>query len=261
MIAFPNINPIALQIGPLAIHWYAIAYVAGILLGYEYVGWLNKKRHFFSDAARNDLIFYAVLGVLLGGRTGYVLFYNLPYYLAHPGDILHIWQGGMSFHGGLLGVLVAFCLFARKYHLPWLGVMDYLACATPIGLFFGRIANFVNGELFGRITDSPLGMVFPRGGPMPRHPSQLYEAGLEGLVLFLILFFIARSGEVFAWRGRAAGIFTLGYGIARFSIEFFREPDAQLGFLFGGVTMGQLLCLPMIAIGGWLILSAKHRAA
>ena len=257
---FPDINPIALQLGPLAIHWYALAYVAGILLGYYYVSWLNRKRPFFSEKAKDDLIFYAVLGVLLGGRIGYVLFYNLPYFIAHPVEILHVWQGGMSFHGGLCGIFIAFYFFARKYALPWLGVMDYLAAATPIGLFFGRLANFVNGELFGRVTDAPWGVIFPRGGPEPRHPSQMYEAGLEGLLLFIILFFLARTGKIFQWRGRLGGVFVLGYGIARFTVEFFRQPDAQIGFLFGGITMGQLLCIPMIVFGAWLVISAKFRA-
>ncbi len=256
---FPHINPVALQLGPIAIHWYALAYVAGILFGYYYVSWLNRRRHFFSEKAKDDLIFYAVLGVLLGGRLGYVLFYNLPYFLDHPVEILHIWQGGMSFHGGLSGVLIAFWLFARKYQLPWLGVMDYLAAATPIGLFFGRLANFVNGELYGRVTRAPWGIIFPRGGDQPRHPSQLYEAGLEGLVLFLVLFALACNGKIFQWRGRLGGIFLLGYGLARFTIEFFREPDAQLGFLAFGATMGQMLCLPMIAFGAWLAISAKFR--
>lgn len=258
---FPQIDPIALQIGPLAIHWYALAYVAGIILGYYYVGWLDRRqpKRFFTEKARDDLIFYAVLGVLLGGRIGYILFYNLPFFLSNPAEILKIWQGGMSFHGGLLGVFVAYWLFARKYKLSWLHIMDYLAAATPIGLFLGRIANFINGELFGRVTDAPLGMVFPEGGPLPRHPSQLYEAGLEGLVLFVLLFVVCVFTKALRYTGLVGGLFLAGYGIARFTVEFFREPDAQLGFLAFGATMGQLLCLPMIAFGLWLVATARRK--
>lgn len=258
---FPNISPIALQIGPLAIRWYALAYVAGIVLGYYYVSWLNKRQSqpIFSEKARDDLIFYAVLGVLLGGRIGYILFYNLAYYLQHPADILMLWHGGMSFHGGLAGVLIAYLFYAKKYGLRWLTVMDYLAAATPIGLFLGRLANFINGELYGRVTTAPWGMVFPHGGPEPRHPSQLYEAGLEGLVLFFILFGFATCTNALQKRGFIGGLFLAGYGMARFTVECFREPDAQVGFLAFGLTMGQLLCLPMIAFGLFLTIRAQRR--
>lgn len=258
---FPDIDPIALQLGPVAIHWYALAYVVGILIGYYYVTWIDGRqpKRFFSEKAQDDLIFYAVLGVLLGGRIGYILFYNLPFFLDHPLEALKIWQGGMSFHGGLLGVLLAYWLFARKYQLSWMHIMDYLAIAAPIGLFFGRLANFINGELYGRVTASSWGMVFPNGGPLPRHPSQLYEAGLEGLVLFIILFVVATCTRALQYVGLLGGLFLAGYGIARFIIEFFREPDQQIGFLAFGATMGQLLCLPMIALGLWLVLTAKKR--
>jgi len=260
---FPSIDPIALQLGPVAIHWYALAYVAGIMLGYYYVSWLDRRQpvKFFTEKAKDDLIFYAVLGVLLGGRIGYILFYNLPFFLSHPGDILKIWQGGMSFHGGLLGVFVAYWLFARKYRLKWLRIMDYLAAATPIGLLLGRIANFVNGELYGRVTDSPWGIVFPQGGPEPRHASQLYEAGLEGLVLFVVLFVLCVWTRSLQYVGRVGGVFLAGYGIARFTVEYFREPDAHLGYLAFGATMGQLLCVPMIAVGLYLVLTAKPHVA
>jgi phosphatidylglycerol:prolipoprotein diacylglycerol transferase len=260
-MTFPQIDPIAFQLGPIAIHWYALAYIAGIIIGYYYINWLDKRqpKRFFSEKAQDDLIFYAVLGVLLGGRIGYILFYNLPYFLDHPGEMLKIWQGGMSFHGGLLGVFVAYWLFARKYKLSWLHIMDYLAVVTPIGLFFGRLANFINGELYGRVTDSSFGMVFPTGGELPRHPSQLYEAGLEGLVLFILLFVVATFTRALHYVGLIGGLFLAGYGISRFIVEFFREPDAQLGFLTFGATMGQLLCLPMIAFGLWLVLTAKRR--
>lgn len=258
---FPNIDPIAIQLGPVAIHWYALAYVVGILLGYYYVNWLDGRqpKRFFSDKAKDDLIFYAVLGVLLGGRIGYILFYNFPFYSEHPAAILRIWQGGMSFHGGLLGVFIAYWLFARKYQLRWMHIMDYLAAAAPIGLFLGRTANFVNGELYGRVTDSPWGVVFPNGGPLPRHASQLYEAGLEGLVLFVLLFVVCACTRALHYVGLVGGLFLAGYGLSRFTIEFFREPDAQLGFLAFGATMGQLLCLPMIALGLYLVLTAKRR--
>jgi phosphatidylglycerol:prolipoprotein diacylglycerol transferase len=258
-MTFPNIDPVAVQLGPVAIHWYALAYVVGIILGYYYISWLDRKqpKPFFTEKAKDDLMFYAVLGVLLGGRIGYILFYNLPHYLDNPADALKIWHGGMSFHGGLLGIFIAFWMYARKYKLPWLRIMDYLATATPIGLFFGRIANFVNGELYGRVTDSKWGMVFPNGGPEPRYPSQLFEAGLEGLLLFIILYIAARHTSAFQYRGRVGGIFVMGYGLARFTIEFFRQPDEQLGYLALGATMGQLLCVPMILFGAWLIVSAK----
>jgi phosphatidylglycerol:prolipoprotein diacylglycerol transferase len=259
MLTFPNIDPVALAIGPLVIRWYALAYVAGIVLGNIYVAWLNRKHSFFSKAALDDLILYAVLGVILGGRIGYVVFYNLPYFLDHPAGILQVWQGGMSFHGGLSGVLISFYLFARKHKISYLRVLDFLAAATPIGLFFGRLANFVNGELYGRVTTSSLGMVFPNGGPEPRYPSQLFEAALEGAVLFVILFLLATRTRALHYRGIIGGAFIAGYGVFRFFIEYFREPDAQLGLLALGFSMGQWLCMPMIGLGIWLLLTAKKR--
>ena len=261
MLTFPDISPIALAIGPLTIRWYALAYVAGILLGQYYVIWLNKRlaAPLLIKKAQDDLILYAVLGVILGGRTGYVLFYNLAYYFDHPADIAQIWHGGMSFHGGLLGVLIAFYFFARRYKIYWLQLMDLLAAATPIGLFFGRLGNFVNGELYGRVTDMPWGMVFPHGGPLPRHPSQLYEASLEGLTLFIVLWLFATKTRALQYRGILGGTFVGGYGLSRFIVEFFREPDAQVGYLVGGLSMGQLLCMPMIAFGAWLVMTARRR--
>ena len=263
-MVFPDIDPVALELGPFIVRWYALSYVLGIVLGYLYVNWLDRLQAtrekistYFSDKARDDLIMYAVLGIILGGRLGYVLFYNFNYYSSHPGEILHIWQGGMSFHGGLLGIFAAYYLFARKYKLKWLRIMDYLAVATPIGLFFGRLANFVNGELYGRVTESSWGMVFPHSDGLPRHPSQLYEATFEGLVLFIILFFVATRTRALQYVGLVGGLFLAGYGIARFGIEFFREPDAQLGFILGPLSMGQLLCMPMIAVGMWLAITAK----
>lgn len=254
-LAFPALDPVAIHLGPLAIRWYAIAYVAGVLGGWRYLGWLERKSAapLLARAQLDDMVFYAVLGVMLGGRIGYALFYNAPYYLEHPAEILQLWHGGMAFHGGLLGVLLAFYLFCRKHGLPYLAVMDRAACATPIGLFFGRLANFVNGELFGRATAMPWGVVFPGGGEQPRHPSQLYEAGLEGLALFLLLFFLARRASALQRPGFLSGVFLIGYGASRFFVEFFRQPDAQLGLIFGPLSMGQLLCLPMLGLGMFLV--------
>jgi phosphatidylglycerol---prolipoprotein diacylglyceryl transferase len=258
---FPVIDPVAFELGPLVVRWYALSYIAGILLAYAYIGWLNRRVPFFTHAAREDLITYAVLGIILGGRLGYVLFYQFAYYSGQPLEALKIWHGGMSFHGGLLGVLAAFYLYARRHKLPYLRVLDYLAAATPIGLFLGRIANFINGELYGRQTDAPWGMVFPHAGGMPRHPSQLYQAAAEGLLLFLVLFLLVRFTPLLKREGAIGGAFLVGYGLARFGVEFFRQPDAQLGFLFGEwMTMGQLLCLPMIVLGLWLLLRAQKKA-
>lgn len=249
-LAFPAIDPIAVSIGPIAIRWYALAYIAGLLLGWKYVVYYcTKTPRIMSRHDVDDLLFWATLGVILGGRLGYVLFYNFDYYLENPGNILKVWQGGMAFHGGFTGVVLAIILFARKRGISILAVLDAVAVAAPIGLFFGRIANFINGELFGRATDMPWGMVFPNGGAMPRHPSQLYEAALEGLILFVVLLVLSRSAFVRHRAGILGGTFVVGYGISRIIVEFFRQPDAQLGFLAGGATMGQLLSIPMVLIG------------
>lgn len=257
-LAFPNIDPIAIQIGPLAIRWYALAYLAGFILGWRYCMRLARQD---SRPPRpqdlDDFLTWAVVGVILGGRIGYVLFYNLPYYAEHPLQALAIWRGGMSFHGGLVGVVTAIVLFARRRGFPVLALGDLVAAAAPIGLFFGRIANFVNGELFGRASDAPWAVVFPQGGPEPRHPSQLYEATLEGLVLFAVLYVLVHRPGTRDHPGLVTGTFFAGYGLARIAVEFFREPDPQLGFLLGGhATMGQLLSLPMVALGLGLILYA-----
>jgi phosphatidylglycerol:prolipoprotein diacylglycerol transferase len=255
VIAFPAIDPVLIQIGPIAIRWYALAYIAGLLLGWGYLRWLVQRpgwRLTLEDL--DDLLLYVVLGVVLGGRLGYVLFYKPGFYLAHPGDILAVWQGGMSFHGGMLGVIIAMAIFARRRGIAFFEIGDAVAAAVPIGLFFGRIANFINGELFGRASDVPWAMVFPHGGPEPRHPSQLYEAALEGLLLFFILYWFARRPYVPDAAGKIGGLFLIGYGLARSFVEFFREPDAHLGLLLSGnVTMGQILSLPMILIGLFLL--------
>lgn len=250
-IPFPQIDPIALQIGPLAIRWYSLAYIAGIVLAWIYTKRLCKSwRSSITAEHLGDFVVWATIGIILGGRLGYVFFYSFEHYLSDPLQILAIWGGGMSFHGGLTGVIVAVWLFSRKRNLPLLTLGDMIACAAPIGLFLGRLANFVNGELYGRVTEVPWAMVFPNGGPLPRHPSQLYEAFFEGLVLFLLLAALARYPWARQRPGFLIGVFLTGYGLARFLLEWVREPDAQLGFLLGSWTMGQLLSAPLILLGG-----------
>jgi phosphatidylglycerol---prolipoprotein diacylglyceryl transferase len=259
-IPFPAVDPGLVQVGPFAIRWYALAYIAGIVLGWQLVRRLVRRPGWgLAPETVDDLLFHVTLGVILGGRLGYVLFYQPLHYLADPLDVLAVWRGGMSFHGGLLGVLLATLLFARSRRLPYLELTDALAVATPIGLFFGRIANFINAELWGRPADVPWAVVFPTAGAEPRHPSQLYEAGLEGLLLFgVMLWFAARPYRPEA-QGTLSGVFLIGYALSRILAEFFREPDAHIGFLAGGVTMGQLLSLPMLALGIALVLLGQRR--
>ncbi|AWK86697.1 prolipoprotein diacylglyceryl transferase [Azospirillum thermophilum] len=261
-IPFPAIDPVALAVGPVVIRWYALAYLAGFVLGWRYclsLARVTPGRPSPEDF--DDFLTWAVVGTILGGRIGYVLFYNLPYYLENPLDALQVWHGGMSFHGGMTGVLLAIFLFARSRGISFLALGDLIAAAAPIGLFFGRIANFINGELYGRpAPDFAWAMVFPRDPlQLPRHPSQLYEAALEGAVLFVILAVLARMPSVRSRPGTIGGLFLIGYGLSRIVVEFFREPDPQLGFLFAGATMGQLLSLPMVLIGLWLVLRARHQ--
>lgn len=259
MIPFPTIDPILIQLGPLAIRWYSLAYVAGILIGWWILARELAVRPLagLSKKALDDIIVWAVLGIIAGGRLGYVLFYKPDYYLSNPLEILYVWQGGMSFHGGFIGFVLAFYLFSKKYKIRFLSLMDLMACVAPIGIGFGRIANFINAELYGRITTSPLGMVFPNSDGMARHPSQLYEAGLEGFLLFAIMMFLLKQTTLRNQVGALSGIFCIGYGLARIVCEFFREPDAFLGFIISGATMGQLLSLPIIAIGIYLIWRKK----
>lgn len=261
MLAYPAIDPVALEIGPLVIRWYALAYLAGFVLGWRLCLRLARGNPpgLPQPVDYDDFLTWAVVGTVLGGRIGYVLFYNLPYYIKYPLDTLMVWHGGMSFHGGLTGVVVAILLFCRKRGLSVFAFADLIAVVAPIGLFFGRIANFINGELYGRAADGvPWAMVFPHDPlQLPRHPSQLYEAGLEGIVLFAIVLALVRIPAVRARAGLTAGIFFIGYGLARITAEFFREPDAQLGFLWGGATMGQLLSIPMVLFGVWLALRAR----
>ena len=259
-IPYPAIDPVLVQLGPFAIRWYALAYITAILIGWTLVKRLVRKPGWTLDeAAVDDLLLYVTLGIILGGRIGYVLFYQGAYYLHHPLEVAALWHGGMSFHGGLLGVVTALLLFSRRRGVSFLDECDALATVTPLGLLLGRLANFINGELWGRPTDVPWAMVFPRADPaVPRHPSQLYEAALEGLVLFLIMQWCARTPRRLEDRGRLAGIFLTGYAVARIACEFFREPDVQLGFLAGGITMGQLLSLPMLLVGVGAILRARR---
>jgi len=246
-MTYPQIDPVIIQIGPLAVRWYGMMYLLGFGGGYLVMTRIARRRHFpMSSETISDLLFYGVLGVVLGGRLGYTLFYNFSYYSRHPLEIFAVWEGGMSFHGGTLGVLVALALFCLRKKLPFLMVGDLVVAAVPVGLGLGRIGNFINGELWGRVTDLPWGMVFPGAGPLPRHPSQLYEAALEGLLLFAVIYFLHYKN---AGRGVPAFAFLFGYGVLRFLVEFVRQPDSQLGFLWGGATMGQLLSLPMIVVG------------
>ncbi len=259
-IAFPAIDPVALEIGPLAIRWYALAYVVGILLGWRYMIVLARRSP-ARIAARDidDFVLWATLGVVLGGRLGYVLFYKPDYFLDHPGEVLAMWQGGMSFHGGVCGMVLASVAFARTRRIAWPALGDLICAAVPIGLFLGRLANFINGELYGRTTTAAWGMVFPGGGPLARHPSQLYEAVLEGLVLFAILALLAGRGRALERPGLVSGAFFAGYAIARGFAELFRQPDVHLGFLVLGTTMGQLLSLPLLLAGLYLIFRACRR--
>jgi phosphatidylglycerol:prolipoprotein diacylglycerol transferase len=260
-IPFPAIDPVAVAIGPFVVRWYALAYIAGLLIGWRYCLVLaDRPPRLIERRDIDDFLVWATLGVVLGGRIGYVLFYQPGYYLQHPVEALYLWHGGMSFHGGALGVTLAILLFTRARGLVVLAFSDVIAEAIPIGLFFGRIANFINGELFGRETDVPWAMAFPNGGPVPRHPSQLYEAVCEGLLLFLLLL-IAEHRGARRRPGIVTGLFLVGYAVARMSGELFRQPDAQLGFLVLGTTMGQLLSIPVLIAGILLIWWARRQPA
>ena len=261
MVSYPDINPVAVDLGPVKIHWYGIMY----LVGFAATWWLGVRRSRqtsgWNEQQVGDLVFYGALGVILGGRFGYVLFYDLGNYLAHPLDIFKVWQGGMSFHGGLIGVIVAMWLFSRRTGKRLFEVTDFLAPLVPIGLGAGRLGNFINGELWGRVTQVPWAMVFPdpRAGGLPRHPSQLYEACLEGLILFTILWVYSRKSRPYM---AVSAMFLTFYGLFRFCVEFFRTPDSQLGFIaFDWLTMGQLLSLPMFLLGIGLLVWSYRQAA
>jgi phosphatidylglycerol:prolipoprotein diacylglycerol transferase len=261
LIAFPAIEPEIFRFGPFALRWYALAYVAGIVLGWRLALRLAARAPRLVDrAAIDDVVTWITLGVILGGRLGYVLFYKPGHYLAHPGEILAVWQGGMSFHGGMLGAIGAVLLFAHRRGVHLLALGDIVATMAPIGLFFGRVANFINAELYGRAADIPWAMIFPSDPrQIPRHPSQLYEAALEGAVLFAVVAVLAWRGDARRRPGTLIGVFLVGYALARIACEFFREPDAHLGFLYAGATMGQLLCLPMLGAGIVFLTLARRR--
>lgn len=250
MLMYPEIEKIAFELGPLKVHWYGLMYILGFGLGWLLLRYRSvRSQGVWTDEHVSDIVFFGALGVILGGRIGYVLFYNFDQFLIEPARIFYLWQGGMSFHGGLIGVLLAFAWFAKKHKKHYLDVADFVAPTIPVGLATGRLGNFINGELWGRATDMPWGMVFERvgGGPMPRHPSQLYELFLEGFVLLAALWWFSSSPRR---RGAVSGWFLIGYGVFRSFVEFFREPDAHLNFVaFGWMTMGQALCLPMILAG------------
>jgi phosphatidylglycerol:prolipoprotein diacylglycerol transferase len=260
-IPFPAIDPVAISLGPIAIRWYALAYIVGLLIGWRYcLALAGRPPHLVGRQDVDDFLVWATLGVVLGGRIGYVLFYKPGYYVFRPLEALYVWHGGMSFHGGALGVTIAILLFTRTRKLLVFAFSDIVSEAIPIGLFFGRIANFINGELFGRPTQVSWAMVFPNGGSMPRHPSQLYEAFCEGVLLFLLLFAAERLGAR-QRPGIVTGLFLAGYAVARTSGELFREPDPQLGYLVFGTTMGQLLSVPLLIAGVALIFWAQRAPA
>ncbi|MEZ0232355.1 MAG: prolipoprotein diacylglyceryl transferase [Methylophilaceae bacterium] len=260
MLIHPQIDPVAIHIGPFGIHWYGLMYLIGfmslLLLGKLRIR--NTPALGWKESDIDDLLFYGALGVILGGRLGYVVFYQPAYYLSHPLEILFLWQGGMSFHGGFLGVLTAMIFFARKTGKRWLNVMDFVAPLVPIGLGAGRMGNFINGELWGRASDMPWAMVFPRVDSIARHPSQLYEFLLEGIVLFTVLWLYSRKPRPL---GAVSALFLIGYGSFRFLVEFTREPDSFLGVLALGMSMGQWLSLPMVLVGVWMFIQAKNIAS
>ena len=264
-LPFPSIDPVAVTIGPFVVRWYALAYVVGLLFAALYMKRLvgnpslwNGQEPSLSARQIDDLFLWAALGVVLGGRIGYVLFYDPAYFVANPMEALKPWRGGMSFHGGFLGVIVASLLYGRSIGVGADRILDLAAASVPVGLGLGRLANFINGELYGRPSDLPWAMVFPEGGSLPRHPSQLYEALLEGVVLFAVARIATHRHGALASPGRVAGLFALGYGLSRILIEFVREPDRQIGVAAGFLTRGMLLSLPMLAVGLWLLARSRR---
>lgn len=264
-IPFPVIDPVIFEIGPIAVRWYALAYIAGILFAMWYAKRLVSTPHLWAAGTPpadpshiDDLLVWATLGVIVGGRLGYVIFYSPAYFLQNPAEILALWSGGMSFHCGFLGVVLACWLYARRHGIRPVRLIDLAACGVPVGLGLGRLANFINGELYGRTTDVAWAMVFPGSGPEPRHPSQIYEAALEGLALFLVLRIASHRFGALARPGLCSGIFAVGYGASRLLVEFARAPDAHIGYLAGGwLTLGMVLSLPLIAVGIWLVARAR----
>ncbi|MEZ5813066.1 MAG: prolipoprotein diacylglyceryl transferase [Rhizobiaceae bacterium] len=264
-LTFPDIDPVIVAIGPIAIHWYGLGYVVGILFAWWHAKWLVSKPQLWAGNKPamtgedlDDFLLWAAAGVVLGGRLGYILFYDPARYFANPLDMFAVWQGGMSFHGGLLGTILAMIVFARRRGIRVWSLLDTVASGVPVGLGLVRIANFINSELWGRPTDVPWAFVFPNGGPAPRHPSQLYEAALEGLVLFAVLSLFIHRGHRLKTPRFIGGVFVAGYGLSRILVEFFREPDAHIGYLAGGwLTMGMVLSLPMVLAGAWAIATAR----
>lgn len=259
MLPYPNINPVAMQIGPLQVHWYGLMYLISFAIGWGLLVLRARStpRYGMTTEQISDLIFYVALGVIIGGRLGYMFFYNSNEMLHEPWRVIEVWKGGMSFHGGLIGVMVAIWLFSRKIGKTFLEIGDFITPVIPVGLGIGRIGNFINGELWGKVTDVPWAMIFPNADLLPRHPSQLYEIFFEGLVLFLIVWFYSRNPKP---RGAVSGLFLIGYGVLRIFIEFFREPDYNVGYLaWGWLTEGQVLSLPMILFGMVLMLCAYQR--
>jgi len=261
-IPFPAIDPVIFEIGPFALRWYGLAYAAGLFAGLYYIRWMvAHPPSLMAKIQVDDFLLWTLGGVVLGGRLGYILFYKPAFYFSNPIEIFKITEGGMSFHGGLLGVIAAIMLFAKVKKIDQWYIADNVGCAVPIGLGLGRIANFINGELWGRTAlDLPWGMIFPGGGPAPRHPSQLYQAGMEGLALFIIMHLLWRNRTLRERTGTLTGCLLIGYGIFRIIAEFFREPDSFLGYLPGGITMGQLLSIPMILFGAFCIWRARRAA-
>lgn len=260
VLMFPQFDPVALAIGPLTVRWYALAYITGLVIGWRLLRVFVRQNPAVATPEQvDDFLTWATLGVVIGGRLGYVVFYQPSRFLAAPWEIFALWQGGMAFHGGMVGVATAIILYCRNQKIPILGFGDRVAIVAPIGLGLGRVANFINGELWGRVApaDLPWAMIFPNAGPLPRHPSQIYQALMEGLLLFLVVFLLSRREAIRARFGVLSGVFLVGYAIARGTGEFFRQPDAFLGFLYAGATMGQLLSAPMLVIGLVLILRAR----
>jgi len=259
IINVPNFNPVAFSLSIIDIRWYSLAYIFGILYSYQFLKFSNKKYNFISIKALDDWMLYAILSILIGGRIGYVLFYNFSYFQKNPQEILAFWRGGMSFHGGLIGAIIGMWFFCKKYNLNIWNILDNLAVSTPFALMLGRIANFINLELYGRPTSGNFGFIFPNSDLVPRHPSQLYQASLEGLILFLILTFLYFKTDFYKKPKKLSGVFLTGYGISRFIVEFFRQPDPQIGLILEIFSMGQILSLPIIIFGIFLTFTAKKK--
>jgi len=259
IIELPNFDPVALSFSIIKIRWYSLAYIFGILFTFFSLKYHNKKTNLLSDKSIDDWMIFAILSIMIGGRLGYVLFYNPSYFFKNPLEIFAFWQGGMSFHGGLIGASLGMWIFAKKFKIHFWKLTDILAVSAPFGLLCGRLANFINLELYGRVANGNFGMIFPNSDGLPRHPSQLYEAGLEGFLLLTILMFCYFKTNFIKYPMRLTGIFLTGYGISRFIVEYFREPDYQIGLFFNFISMGQILSLPIAILGSYLILKSVKK--